>query len=521
MRSHSLAFSVDGPFDIVSFLMVINTSIRYRSVLLTALPITLTLLWVFWANSGPVQWFDNGYLLTRASDSPVILWSQSHASHPFYHAISVLTYRLAGPHGVAYLNAALSIPLAICIFWLARTLRLSHLHASLATVSVLLTNNVFWSATKVEVYTLHLLLLFGVLTLALQPHLRRWQPLGLGFLAGLAIATHQQTIFLLAPLALWIIIQRPRWIMGGLTGLMVGLWPLLPPLFTAPTPLWDTIRHLAYGYQAGHESELVAFRFDRIAHGLPHVALLLVSLVGLPIGGLLAKQPTTATRLLWWTGVVNGVFSISLNFADRFQFFLPGAALFALLGTYSVCQAGWFRRHTRLGPVILIGLVCLAPCISIGIWLMQRAQWIVLPQHRFSLPYRHNTRYFMVPYLKDTSARQFVERYQTVVPIGAMVAADYSILAALRSAQVAGLFQGRDIVDMTLLAPDDTVRDATAIHSRDGATLLPLQYADPATPTVDPREILKETVYGVRFESVLAPWYHLVPQPIGWVGHKK
>jgi len=491
---------------------------RWQTFLVTIVPIILALAWVFYANSGPVQWFDNGYLLTRASDSPIILWTQSHTSHPFYHAVSVLAYRLAGPHGVATLNAWLSIPLAVVVFALARRLGMASPHASLATVGVLLTNNVFWSASKVEVYTLHLLLLLGLFAIASHPHPRRWHPLLLGLLTGLAICTHQLTFFLLVPLGSWVLLHRPHWIGWALPGLLVGLLPHAPAVITSTTPLWDTILNLAYGYQAGHTNKVVAFRFDLMRHSLSHIALLLVSLVGGSLWGLITWPRRTTTRLWWWTATINLVFALSFDAADRFQFFLPGAALFALLGAHAITQWAWIRRHPVIGYLVLGGMVCAAPLISLGVWAMHRAHFIPLPQHRFWLPYRDNSAYFMTPYLKDTSALQFVRAYQLVVPTGAMVIADYTVMSALRSAQVAGLFQDRTIIDCNLLAPDDTLPNATAIRSRDGYSLVPIDLPVSGTPTIDPRLVLANTVYVVRFESIVAPWYHLTPQPLGWRG---
>jgi|GEM_PF-621868 len=476
---------------------------------------------LYGAVSGPIQWLDSGTFLVNAAQLPLLVTQQSPTFHPFYHLLTVVMHRLFGPLGVTHLNFLLTIPVGVAVAGLSRTIGINKPGSYVAVLAVLLANNVYWVATKVEVYTLHLLLILLLYWLAFLPR-KNWHGLVMGVLAGLALSTHQLTLVVCFPLVMyWLLTERWRlWpmILGGL----VGLIPLYPAFWGTDYGLIDTFLFLIASRVPHVSGESTLFRFDAIPYNMPYIALLIPSIIGFPLFGLYPARFTRMQWVLWGGGLFNLVFAISFNAPDRFQFCLPGIAILAVLGVQTWLK--WVPLRSFSSHLLTLLLVLLPPIVAVGVYALTLGNLIALPKHKVSLPFRNDVAYFMVPYWPDHSASQFVTAYDAQVPTGQMVLADRTIMQAFLSAQLIGRFKGRILVDIDALACHPSFRATHTIAAHHGLILtVPPDATDaPATTTPPPFPSgLRDTIHIIRYEALISPWYDLQPAPIGWVGTKK
>ncbi len=189
---------------------------------------------------------------------------------------------------------------------------------------------------------------------------------------------------------------------------------------------------------AGWEGALL--RFDKIFQDKPYAILVLVSLCGVGLLGAMRKPATLKQTVLWTAAVLNLLFAVSYGVSDRFTFFLPGAAFFAILGVAEIS-----RRYgpRRIGLSLTLTLILLHPLLLAGTAALAGSGLVTLPTQASQLPFRDDIRYFLAPYLRDTSAQTFVLAYESQVPEGSAVLSDYSPMGALRSAQINGHFLNR------------------------------------------------------------------------------
>jgi hypothetical protein len=126
--------------------------------------------------------------------------------------------------------------------------------------------------------------------------------------------------------------------------------------------------------------------------------------------------------------------------SDRFTFLLPGAVLLSILGirvlgAQSPRPLSWRPVLIALAPAALLHALALVHLMGL----------LPRPQHRpAELPFMDEASYFIAPLVPESSALRFAQAYERVVPVGAVVYADWGALMALRSAQVVGVFSGRD-----------------------------------------------------------------------------
>jgi hypothetical protein len=200
---------------------------------------------------------------------------------------------------------------------------------------------------------------------ALSVLLRPAPLLGPGLLlAGLAVGTKTNCVFVLAPVLAWAIGQGPRdraaWL-GALGGLLVAApWPLRN-LIEHGSPLWPFSRVLGIGdplpsvlrqYQSSFLDDPVA-----AARAYADVDLPTVARLGLALAGALALAPLARRRdvtwlaalaggctLLWAIGPLSGPVPGGVSHA-QIAYALPGA-LVAVLATGLACGAAspWARR---------------------------------------------------------------------------------------------------------------------------------------------------------------------------------
>ncbi|MCQ9472540.1 DUF2723 domain-containing protein [Pseudomonas alliivorans] len=426
-----------------------NSSNARHSVIVPLLLLCAAIAASFIASSGPIQWMDNGVFLADATTGEYFSQSLGPLDHPFYHVFSSLFYALFGSQVLSLMNSLLLLPLAWIIYRLAISVGATAHQALLAATATVLAHAVFWVSTKAEVYLLHTL--FVLLGYAVQfsanPRLTPLRKLFIiGVLTGVSASIHQLTFIVMLPLYIQLLYQHKARILMTVPGFMLGFATAAPAVFNdlnAGMSLIDIARRYLTGASttiAGPEWESSLFRFDDLWHEKNSVVLLLLSLIGPQIAGLLLFPKDSRLRLLWSAAMLNLVFAISYNVTDRFTFFLPGIAM---LGVIGMIQLPALLPRNRAGTALLNASVLTSPLVIMLAWSLYASGVVNLPTHKEKLPFREDIHYFMVPYLPDRSAEQFVNAYEQSVPEGALIIADWTPMGAIRSAQAVGLLRGR------------------------------------------------------------------------------
>jgi len=397
-------------------------------------------------NGGAVQWMDSGYFLGSAHEGVYFDDGLSAQSHPLYHVVTVAVAAAFGSNGLAVLNGLLLFPIALLVIRITRTLGGSLNSGLFAACTTCLAHSVFWISTKVEVYSLNLLLILACYWivfdtgLPLRPQLRM---LSLGILTGLGLAVHQLTLLCVAPLYLYACwIYRASSVVS-IAGFLAGLAPCYPGLIEElhhGRPIVAIVReYLTSATPSSSAYENSLFRFDRIWATKAYAAIALLSLFGpQAIGLLYPKDPRE--RTVWCAAVINLGFAVSYDVADRFTFFLPGAALLAILAWNRIDRA--FPASLRRALLSAVAVAMMPATLILG-YLASENGLVRFPKNDHVLPFRNDVKYFLAPYLPDDSALQFVRAYERLVPPGAIVFSDWTPLAALQSAQATGKFDRR------------------------------------------------------------------------------
>lgn len=408
----------------------------------------------FVASSGPVQWMDNGVFLADAEAGEYFSTTLGPLSHPLYQLLATTMHQLFGAEVLSYANSLLLIPLAWLIVAICRALAVGTRVGLLAAIAAVLSHGIFWVSTKAEIYLLHTVIILALYLLYLRgddgrdgKH-RRSDLLWMGVLTGLAATVHQLTFVVLLPLYVSLLARNRVWLLLAVPGFLLGFLPAYPALVNdlqAGRGLVEIFRTFLTGAVPtenlpGWESSL--FRFDLILQQQNAVLVLLLSLLGPQLLGLVVPPMAGKLRVLWLSALVNFAFALSYNVSDRFTFFLPGLALAAILGCVFLKAK---LPETRAGTVALTVSALFAPLVLLMAFVLSSHSVINLPRQSVSLPFRDDVKYFLVPYLRDRSAEKFVAQYERQIPPGAVVLADWTPLGALRSAQADGRFLGRSL----------------------------------------------------------------------------
>ena len=401
------------------------------------------------ANSGPVQWSDNGLFLTMAAEQPWFATDLSEMSHPLFHLVAVAMYHFGGTSGLAWLNVLLLPLVGGLAFSIARRLDADDETASAAMAAALSAHCLLWVGTKVEVYILNLALILACWAVYLSSGKGPLSPFRLfvgGTLAGLALSVHQLTVIVLAPMAVMLLWQC-RWrVIWAAPGFLLGLaacWPAFVEIHGRGMPLFDIVRGFLTG--GGHRQvndwEQMFLRLDHLRTKLHLVATVLVSLFGCGVMGLVFRPRGAGAWLLWIGASMNLVFAATYDVPDRFTFFLPGAVLFGILGAVAMGRRheGWFSRQWLMPLILLPMLAChLVPLVA-------SEALMKMPRVKSPAPFLNPLTYYFSPLVPDRSAERFARVFEQVVPPGGVVYADFLSLAALRSAQKVGIFVGREV----------------------------------------------------------------------------
>ncbi|WP_426114347.1 DUF2723 domain-containing protein [Pseudomonas sp. DSP3-2-2] len=430
----------------------------------------------FVASSGPIQWMDNGIFMADAAQGHYFSESLGPLDHPLYHFVSTVTFELLGPLVLSLLNSILLIPLAWIIYQLAVSVGASTRQALLAAAATVLSHSVFWVSTKIEVYILHSLLVL----LAYWVHFERKSSLSdvgklfiIGALTGLGAAIHQLTFVVLLPLYIQLLYQHKTRILITVPGFIAGFavaWPAVAHDLYSGMNIVEVFHRYLTGSaiksdQPSYESSLL--RFDDMWHEKNSVCILLLSLIGPQLLGLVLFPRDNRLRLLWCAAALNFVFAASYNVPDRFTFFLPGVAMLSIIGVLKMLA---LLPGNLTGKTLANLSVAASPLSILLVYSLYASGLLNLPTHKEALPFRNDIHYFMVPYLPDHSAEQFAHSYAQSVPEGALIIADWTPMGALRSAQAIGELQGRT------LEMCDEVRDIKVFLEGHGAYLARTSY---------------------------------------------
>lgn len=404
------------------------------------------------ANSGTIQWSDNGLFLARAADDPWFSTDLSEMSHPLFHLTAVLAYHLGGAVGLTWLNVLLLPVIGALVHRLSRQLGADPVVAAAATAGALSVHCLLWVGTKVEVYILHLTLVLACWAVYFGAQgpgpARPWRLLLVGVLAGMALSVHQLTMIVLAPLAL-LLVWESAWLTAwAAVGFVLGLFACLPAFLDihghGALSTIDIVRCFLTGggdKLPTENWEHMFLRVDHLRSKLHLVATVLVSLFGLGGVGLLSRPSNRRAWMLWLAAVMNLVFAATYDVPDRFTFFLPGAVMFAVLGAMAVGrrETGWFSRPWLMPLILVPVLAChLVPLVA-------AEQLMKMPRVKSPAPYFNPLTYYFSPLVPDRSARRFTREFEQVVPRGGVVYADFLSIAALLSAQKVGVFEGRSV----------------------------------------------------------------------------
>ena len=406
----------------------------------------------FVASSGPIQWMDNGMFLADAAQGHYFSESLGPLEHPLYQFFNSLFYDLFGSWLLSLLNSILLLPMAGLIYVLAVNVGADRRLAILAAAAAILSHAVFWVSTKAEVYIFHSLFVL----LAYWIHLDRQSRLSnlkklflIGVTTGLGASIHQLTFVLLLPLYIQLLARYKSQILITLPGFALGFilaWPAIAHDLGAGLNPIDIARRYMTGTTAratesGWQGSL--FRFDDMWNQKNAVLILFLSLLGPQVLGLILFPRDSRQRLLWSAAALNFVFAVSYDVTDRFTFFLPGVQLLCILG---LLRLHALLPNNRLGSGLLHLSVLTTPAILLWVYALYAWGAIRLPSHTEPLPFRDDVHYFMVPYLPDRSAEQFVRSYEKVIPESALILADWTPMGALRSAQASGALPGRSLL---------------------------------------------------------------------------
>lgn len=410
----------------------------------------------FLASSGPVQWMDNGVFLAEAAQGQYFSPSLGPLDHPLYQFINTLVFDLFGPYVLSLLNSILLLPLAWIIYSLAVNVGASQRQALLSATATVLAHGVFWVSTKAEVYILHSLLVLLAYRMHFDPKSRLSdfsKLLVIGLLTGLGAAIHQLTFVVLLPLYLQLLYQHKWRTLLTIPGFAVGFSVAFPAMahdLQSGMSLLDIARRYLTGSSLQAQTpnwEGSLFRFDDMWHEKNSVFILLLSLIGPQVLGLILFPKENRLRLLWCAAALNFIFAVSYNVTDRFTFFLPGVALLCILGVMALDRllTAWRGGQPLPGLSVLDLSVLSSPIAILLVYSLYASGFVRLPVHTESLPFRDDIHYFMAPYLPDHSAAQLVSAYEKIAPAGSLIIADWTPMGALRSAQASGALQGRKL----------------------------------------------------------------------------
>jgi hypothetical protein len=433
--------------------VMVQRDVRYFSGPVPLLLLAAVILASFLASSGPIQWMDNGMFLADATTGHFFAQSLGPLDHPLYQFFSTGLYQLFhSSQLLSLMNSMLLIPIAGSIYWLSRSVGATRNLALLAAAATITAHAVFWISTKAEVYIFHMLFVLLAYAVGFDQRLKMgdYTRLALiGLLTGMAGSVHQLTFIVLLPLYAHLLLQYRLRTLMTIPAFAVGFFSAYPGILNdlqAGMNLEQIFRHYLTGAAPNKVDvnwEGSMFRFDEMWHEKNSVMILLLSLMGPQLLGLVIMPKDSKQRILWAALLLNCLFALPYNVTDRFTFFLPGVAFAAILG---VMRFKELLPQSRGGASLLNLSVFTCPAALLLAWVAYDAGVVKLPVHTEALPYRNDIHYFMVPYLRDRSAQQFVEQYEVTAPAGAMIVSDWTPSGALRSAQAAGRLQGRTLV---------------------------------------------------------------------------
>lgn len=444
------------------------------SPLTTALPLaaimTAALLLYVQAASGPAQWADGGFFLVRAATVAFTDLPNDALSHPIYHLYLSCLVAAVGPVLACYGNAVLTVAVLPLIFAGGRLLGGSVRGAAMAAASYALALPVAFLATRNEVYPLHVLTLAAATVVTIHAVQRRsgWGMFCAGLLLGMTVLVHQMTLvailFGLAGMAL----AMPRlgraavlsWFAGlsvaGLATIGYIAWTAQPDGIASLVEAIRIFLVVCLDATGAVEAESYGGALFNLPGSLANRGAMLVALFSFfgvmafggvaMLRGLVARAAVpVAWTVIAWPALGLTLFCLLYNVADKFTFALPALMLLSMLAAPMLRLRGsraWWLATPLVVAQPLLGLAAALAAMT----------GVAFPLQPEAVPFRNSVPFWVSPLLPDRSAQTFAQHYGMLVPPGATVVADYVPRQALRSAQLAGLFEGRRIVgDVALL----------------------------------------------------------------------
>lgn len=404
--------------------------------------VALALAAYFLFSTSSIQWGDNGELIYLVANSPLLSHETGPLSHPFHTFLGSVFVKSFGIESIRMINPIL---MAIISFVFYKILIKLGIRSELAIASLFalcMTHNIYWVGVKFEVYTLNLLLILLCIYFFLKNSGEF--SFNFGVLFGLSLSSHQLTLIVLLPFVVCSLLKSSlRKSLLALFGVLFGIALLYPPLIDSMNngyDLFSSIRYMLTGKSiSGSGWENSFFDLTNIKRSVVPVLILFFSLLGLQIFGFFIKTKSPyEIKLIWISAVFNLLFALTYDVRDRFQFFLPGAALFIIVAAFNIQTYFFNKKH------LLIAIFSFSFLLFPFGELLIRSGVVKSPKNEHAIPFRDDAQYFLNPFFKkEESARYFVTKYAEVVKEGSVTHSDWVVNGALHSAQVSDLFENR------------------------------------------------------------------------------
>lgn len=407
------------------------------AALFLSISICTAVLLSFLASSGPIQWMDGGRFLAQASHGDIFLRQVGSTIHPLYHAMNRTLSIATNQDVVSLFNSILLVPLGFVTYQLSKLLGGTKTTALSIVATVLWSHGIFWVSTKVEVYILSsLLIALCYLYFFLYMNQLTWRnTMMIGMLFGLAVTTHQLALIACLPVLAYLLRYASSSLVIVGIGVLIGsfaTWKGLYYHLASGKPLLDYVNVFFVDGSISSKTTFASriFRIDRVMESWRYVMPIALSFLGYQALGFVALlRGNTRIRILALSAMSVLLFSITYDVNDRFTFCLPAVVFFAICGGIYLQDCRRFTLVTTfnclIGP-ILITVVYLS---DLGLPTPDPA------------PFRNSLKYYLMPYLKDDSAEQFVQYLERSHRHYKTILADRTTYNALISAQACGLLE--------------------------------------------------------------------------------
>ena len=412
-------------------------------------------IWIYHANSGVVQWMDNGHLLSEALNLELFPKIASALTHPSFNVVSYFFSLFFSNSLLPYLNFIFFPIVTLLNYLVLKKLNPQGSLNFLWACSASLVPCVFWTYTKYEVYIVNLA--FNLLAIMLyfkteqfKSHKLSLVSLSFGFIAMFAFWSHQISAFVLLPFAISFLINNTKYSAYFALGAFLGNFLLLKIFLESNSfsEFFFSLRTFISGASSGSVGYETKFFNLSALQDFGALGVLALSLVGIQLAGFFPVKRNSYERVFLCSIVLNLVFACSYDVSDRFSFFVTGANLLVLLTPCVIERMQSQRIKNVLFALFFLQPLAILFCISLAINLH------FVPKIN-SLPFRNDFTYFGLPYLKDVSALKFTKYLQKNVAKNCTIVGDWTPLGAVRSGLAFNKLSPRKYVSCKTYLKDD------------------------------------------------------------------